>query len=104
MALNIWVVLEMLIGLKFIKASASCLETFCCWNPSIKRLYNKGCDTNKGISYNYFSNGFNSTISGDHYQNVLSRALNLPDMSYSKNVVMLYETKNICTDYPYDNA
>ena len=58
----------------------------------------------KGTWYKYFSNSFNFGISGDHAENVLWRALHLPEMSYLKNVIVLCGTNNICTDFPYDMA
>ena len=54
--------------------------------------------------YKYFPNSFNFVISGDRAENVLWRALNLPEMYYLKNVIFLCGTNNICIDSPYDIA
>ena len=56
----------------------------------------------KGIWYKYFPNRFNFGISGDRVENVLWRALNLPDKSYLTNIIILRGTNNICIDSPYD--
>ena len=56
----------------------------------------------KGIWYKYFPNRFNFGISGDRVENVLWRALNLPDKSYLMNVIILRGTNSICIDSPYD--
>ena len=57
-----------------------------------------------GTWYKYFPNRFTFGISGDIAENVLWRALNLPDMSYLTNVVTLCETNNICIDSAYNIA
>ena len=64
----------------------------------------KGLNRYKGTWYKYFPNSFNFGISRDRAENVLWRALHLPEMSYLKNVIVLCETNNICTDSPYDIA
>ena len=55
-----------------------------------------GLNSNKGTWYKYFPNSFNFGISGDPAENVLCRALNLLEMSYLKNVIILCGTNNIC--------
>ena len=64
----------------------------------------KGLNRYKGTWYKYFPNNFNFGISGVHAENILWRALQLPEMSYLKNVIILCGTNNICTDSPYDIA
>ena len=64
----------------------------------------KGLNRYKGTWCKYFPNSFNFGISGDRAENVLWRALHLPEMSYLKNVIVLCGTNNICTDSPYDIA
>ena len=64
----------------------------------------KGLNRYKGTWCKYFPNSFNFGISGDRAENVLWRALHLPEMSYLKNVIILCGTNNICTDSPYDIA
>ena len=64
----------------------------------------KGLNRYKGAWYKYFPNSFNFGISGDCAENVLWRALNLPDMPYLTNVIILCEINNICNGYPYDIA
>ena len=52
----------------------------------------------KGTSYKYFSNRLNFCISGNHAENTLWGALNLPDIPYLTNVIILCGTNNICND------
>ena len=54
---------------------------------------------------NLFGNRFiNLAISGDHVENVLWRARDIPFLSSLKNVVILCGTNNINKDSPYDIA
>ena len=62
----------------------------------------KGLNRYKETWYKYFPNSFNFGISRYHAENVLWRALHLPEMSYLKNVITLCGTNNICTDSAYD--
>ena len=64
----------------------------------------KGLNRYNGTWDRYFPNSFNFGISGDRSENVLWRALNLPGMSYLKNVIILCGTNNICIDSPHDIA
>ena len=54
--------------------------------------------------YKYFPNSFNFGINEDRGENVLLTALNLQDMPYFKNVIILCGTNNICHDSPYNIA
>ena len=67
---------------------------------SIKKDLNR-C---KGTSYKYFPNSFNFSIREDRTKNFLWRALNLPDISYLTNVIILCGTNNSCIDSTYDIA
>ena len=58
----------------------------------------------KGTSYKYFPNSFNFSIREDRTKNFLWRALNLPDISYLTNVIILCGTNNSCIDSTYDIA
>ena len=64
----------------------------------------KGLNRFKRTWYKYFPNSFNFGISRNHAENVLWRALNLPEMSYLMNVIILYGKNNIFIDSPYDIA
>ena len=58
----------------------------------------KGLNRYKGTWYKYFPNSFNFGISGNYTENVMWRVLNLPEMSYLKNVIILCGTNNMCID------
>ena len=64
----------------------------------------KGLNRYKGTWCKYFPNSFNFGISGYNAENVLWRALNLQEMSYLKNVIILCGTNIICIDSPYDSV
>ena len=64
----------------------------------------RGLNRYKESWYKYFPNSFNFCISEDRTENVLWRALNLPEISYLKNVIILCGTNNICIDSPYGIA
>ena len=44
----------------------------------------------------------NFSISKDHTENNIWRALNFPDMSYLKHVTVVSRTNSVCNDSQYD--
>ena len=82
-----------------------------CWKYTVKLFPTnrrdsiiKGLNRYKGTWYKYFPNSFNFGIIGDREENVLSRALHLPEMSDLKNDIILCGTNSICIDSAYDIA
>ena len=64
----------------------------------------KGLNRYKGNWYKYFPKSFNFGISGEHAENVLSRTLHLPEISYLKNDIILCGTNNVYIDSAYNIA
>ena len=55
----------------------------------------KGLNRYKGTWYMNFPDSFNFGISGDRAENVLWKALQLPEMSYLKDVIILTDSPHM---------